>query len=141
MLYTMLVMFAPALIAPNLSPIYSDHTTAHLSYETCQIMAQNERAQARGDGFFIPAIRCVPDDQVDQNIAQIKAIYQHVAGSPDSPPLYTLRGNLTVDGRPVPQITSAHLTWDQCQDQIAQGQAIVAAQHGRGTLSATCEKE
>ena len=55
--------------------------------------------------------------------------------------MYTLRGKLTVDGKPVPEITSFHLTWDQCQDQIAKGQAIVAAQHGRGTLSAVCEKE
>lgn len=141
MLYTLLVMFAPALVDPSLSPIYSNHTTAYLSYETCQLMAQNERAQADGNGFFVPVIRCVPDDQVDQNIADIKATYQRVAGSADAPALYTLRGNITVDGRAIPEMVYPHLTWDQCQAQIAQGQAVVAAQRGRGTIRATCVKE
>ena len=80
MLYTMLVMFAPALSVPDMLPAYSNHTTAHLSYDACQIMAQNERTQARGDGFFIPIIRCVPDDQVEQNMADIKATYQRIVG-------------------------------------------------------------
>jgi hypothetical protein len=141
MQFTLLVLFAPLLAGPDQAMIYSNHTTPHLSYDACQQMAQQERTQASGDGFFVPYIRCVPDDQVQQAIAEANAKYRQVSGGADKPPLYTLRGRLTVDGKPVPEITSPHLTWDQCQDQIAKGQALVAAQHGRGVLTAVCERE
>jgi len=138
-LYTLVVMFGSGL-TPNLPPVLSNHTTAHLSYDTCQVMAQREREQG-GGGFFIPIIRCLPDDEAEKVIAEAKSAYQQATGLGDGPALYTLHGNITVDGRSIPEMVYPHLTWDQCQSQIAQAESVVAAQHGRGTIRAACVKE